>query len=240
MGKRLISQNRGRGTPKYRSPTHKRKGAVKYRSYDEMEKDGKILGTVVDILHDPGRSAPVAKVRFANDEERLVLIPEGIQVGEEIECGISAEIKPGNVLPLGEIPEGIPVYNIETIPGDGGKLVRSGGCYAHVVSHDVGKTIVKLPSGFSKVLNPACRATVGVVAGGGRKEKPFVKAGKKHHSLSAKAIAWPKVRGVAMNAVDHPYGGGRHQHLGKPSSVSRHTSPGRKVGHIASRRTGRK
>ncbi|MBP2143075.1 large subunit ribosomal protein L2 [Methanococcus voltae] len=240
MGKRLISQNRGRGTPKYTSPSHKRKGAVKYRSYDESEKTGSVVGALIDVLHDPGRSAPVGKVRFENGEERLVLIPEGKKVGDEIACGISAEIKPGNVLPLAEIPEGIPVYNIETIPGDGGKLVRAGGCYAHVVSHDVGKTIIKLPSGYPKVLNPSCRATIGVVAGGGRKEKPLLKAGKKFHALSAKAVAWPRVRGVAMNAVDHPYGGGRHQHTGKPTSVSRHTSPGRKVGHIASRRTGGK
>ena len=83
-----------------------------------------------------------------------------------------------------------------------------------------------------------CRATIGVVAGGGRKEKPFVKAGKKYHAMKAKAIKWPRVRGVAMNAVDHPFGGGRHQHTGKPTTVSRRMPPGRKVGHIAARRTG--
>lgn len=240
MGKRLISQNRGRGTPKYTSPSHKRKGEAKYRKFDEMEKKDKITGVIIDILHDPGRSAPVAKVRFENNEERLILVPEGMKINDEIECGISAEIKPGNVLPLGEVPEGIPVYNIETIPGDGGKLVRSGGCYAHIIAHDVGKTMVKLPSGHMKTLNPMCRATIGVVAGGGRKEKPFTKAGKKYHAMKPKAIAWPKVRGVAMNAVDHPFGGGRHQHTGKPTTISRKTSPGRKVGHIAARRTGKR
>jgi large subunit ribosomal protein L2 len=155
MGKRLQSQNRGKGTPRYTSPTHKRKGAVKYRKFDESERKDKIVGTIIDILHDPGRSSPVARVRYDNGEERLILIPEGMKIKDTIECGISAEIKPGNVLPLGEVPEGIPVYNIETIPGDGGKLVRSGGCYAHVITHDVSKTIIKLPSGHMKTLNPA-------------------------------------------------------------------------------------
>ncbi len=240
MGKRLQSQNRGKGTPRYTSPTHKRNGAVKYRKFDSSERTDKIVGTIVDILHDPGRSSPIAKVRYDNGEERLILIPEGMKIKDTIECGISAEIKPGNTLPLGEIPEGIPIYNIETIPGDGGKLVRSGGCYAHVITHDTSKTIIKLPSGHMKTLNPMCRATVGVVAGGGRKEKPFTKAGKKYHAMKAKSVLWPKVRGVAMNAVDHPFGGGNTQHAGKPTTISRHTSPGRKVGHIAARRTGKR
>ncbi|EHP88102.1 50S ribosomal protein L2 [Methanotorris formicicus] len=238
MGKRLISQNRGRGGPNYTCPSHKRRGEIKYRKFDDLEKKGRLAGTITDILHDPGRSAPVATVKFENGEEKLLLVPEGMKVGDIIECGVTAEIKPGNILPLGEIPEGIPVFNIETVPGDGGKLVRAGGCYAHIIAHDVGKTIVKLPSGHLKALHPMCRATVGVVAGGGRKEKPFVKAGKKYHAMKAKAVKWPRVRGVAMNAVDHPFGGGRHQHTGKPTTVSRRVPPGRKVGHIAARRTG--
>ncbi|HIQ32022.1 MAG TPA: 50S ribosomal protein L2 [Methanothermococcus okinawensis] len=240
MGKRLISQNRGRGTPKYTSPTHKRRGRVKYRKFDDLEKNDKIVGVITDILHDPGRSAPVATVKFENGEEKLMLVPEGMKVNDRIECGVKAEIKPGNVLPIGHIPEGIPVYNIETIPGDGGKLVRSGGSYAYIIAHDSEKTMVKLPSGQIKPLHPMCRATIGVVAGGGRKEKPFTKAGKKYHAMKAKGVVWPRVRGVAMNAVDHPYGGGRHQHVGRPTTTARNAPPGRKVGHIAARRTGRR
>jgi len=239
MGKRLISQRRGRGTPTYTCPSHKRRGEAKYRKFDELEKKGKVLGKIVDILHDPGRSAPVAKVEYETGEEGLLVVPEGVKVGDIIECGVSAEIKPGNILPLGAIPEGIPVFNIETMPGDGGKLVRAGGCYAHILTHDGDRTYVKLPSGHIKALHSMCRATIGVVAGGGRKEKPFVKAGKKYHAMKAKAVKWPRVRGVAMNAVDHPFGGGRHQHTGKPTTVSRKkVPPGRKVGHISARRTG--
>jgi len=100
--------------------------------------------------------------------------------------------------------------------------------------------MVKLPSGATKLLKDACRATIGVVAGGGRIEKPFLKAGKKFHWMRAKGHKYPRVRGVAMNACSHPFGGGRHQHPGKPTTVSRHAPPGRKVGHIAARMTGRK
>ena len=88
-------------------------------------------------------------------------------------------------------------------------------------------------------LSPECRATIGVVAGGGRTEKPFVKAGNKHHKLTARGTKYPRVRGIAMNAVDHPFGGGGRQHPGKPKSISRDAPPGRKVGDIASKRTGR-
>ncbi len=239
MGKRLISQRRGRGGSVYTCPSHKRRGEAKYRKYDDAEKNGKVIGKIIDILHDPGRSAPLAKILFETGEEKLYIVPEGVKVGDIIECGYGASIKPGNVLPLGEIPEGIPVFNIETIPGDGGKLVRAGGGYAYVMTHDEDTTYVKLPSGKIKAFDSKCRATIGVVAGGGRLEKPLVKAGKKYHALRAKAIKWPRVRGVAMNAVDHPFGGGRHQHTGKPTTVSRKKAPaGRKVGHISARRTG--
>jgi len=104
----------------------------------------------------------------------------------------------------------------------------------------VGKTIVQLPSGKMKKLNPKCRAVIGIVAGGGRTEKPFCKAGKKFHRMKVRATKWPTSRGVAMNVVDHPFGGGGQQHCGRPKTVARGTPPGRKVGSIAARRTGRK
>lgn len=240
MGKRLIVQRRGKGTSVYRAPSHRYRGEVTHRRYDEKEKEGKILGRVVDILHDPGRSAPVAKVIFENKEERLVLAPEGIKVGEEITCGISADIKQGNTLPISEIPEGTPIHNIEILPGDGGKIARASGAYCLLESHDVGRAVIKLPSGKLKDINPRCRATVGVIAGGGRKEKPLMKAGKKFHTLRSKAKVWPKVRGVAMNVVNHPHGGGAKQRPGRPTSVSRNAPPGRKVGLIAPKRTGKR
>ncbi|WP_255191542.1 50S ribosomal protein L2 [Natronobeatus ordinarius] len=236
MGRRIQGQRRGRGTPTFRAPSHRYKAKLDHRKEGD---DDVVSGTVVDIEHDPARSAPVAAVEFEDGDQRLVLAPEGITVGEEIQVGVSAEIKPGNTLPLAEIPEGVPVCNVESKPGDGGKFARASGVNADLITHDRDAAVVQLPSGEVKRLDPQCRATIGVVAGGGRTEKPFVKAGKKYHKMRARGTKYPRVRGVAMNAVDHPFGGGGRQHPGRPKSVSRDAPPGRKVGDIASRRTGR-
>ncbi|QSG12358.1 Ribosomal protein L2 [Halapricum desulfuricans] len=236
MGRRIRGQRRGRGTPTFRAPSHRYKSDLQHRT---VEDDDVVSGTVVDIEHDPARSAPIAAVEFEDGEQRLVLAPEGIGVGDEIQVGVSAEIAPGNTLPLAEIPEGVPVCNIEANQGDGGKFARASGVNGRLVSHDRSVAVVQLPSGEFKRLDPQCRATIGVVAGGGRTEKPLVKAGKKHHKAKARGMVWPRVRGVAMNAVDHPFGGGGRQHPGKPKSISRNAPPGRKVGDISSRRTGR-
>ncbi|MDQ2049757.1 50S ribosomal protein L2 [Natronolimnohabitans sp. A-GB9] len=236
MGRRILGQRRGRGTSTFRAPSHRYKAKLDHK---KAEDDDVVRGTVVDIEHDPARSAPVAAIEFEDGEQRLVLAPEGVSVGEEIQVGVSAEIKPGNTLPLAEIPEGVPVCNIEANPGDGGKFARASGVNADLITHDRNAAVVQLPSGEVKRLDPQCRATIGVVAGGGRTEKPMVKAGNKHHKMKARGGKWPRVRGVAMNAVDHPFGGGGRQHPGKPKSVSRDAPPGRKVGDISSRRTGR-
>jgi len=236
MGRRIQGQRRGRGGPTFRAPSHRYKAELSHRS---VEDDDVLSGEVVGIEHDPARSAPVADIQFDDDDRRLVLAPEGIAVGDEIQIGISAEITPGNTLPLAEIPEGIPVCNVERQPGDGGKFARASGVSATLLTHDRRAAVVQLPSGEMRRLDPECRATVGVVAGGGRTEKPFVKAGNKHHKLRSRGTKYPRVRGVAMNAVDHPFGGGGRQHPGQPKSISRDAPPGRKVGDIASRRTGR-
>ncbi len=236
MGRRIRGQRRGRGTPTFRAPSHRYKAELSHRTVE----DGDLIsGTVVDIEHDPARSSPVAAVEFDDGDQRLVLAPEGITVGDEIQVGVSAAIEPGNTLPLAEIPEGVPVCNVEANPGDGGRFARASGVYATLLTHDRSVAVVQLPSGEMKRLAPDCRATIGVVAGGGRTEKPMVKAGNKHHKVKSRGMVWPRVRGVAMNAVDHPFGGGGRQHPGRPKSVSRDAPPGRKVGDIASRRTGR-
>ncbi len=237
MGHRLISQNRGRGTPTYRAPSHKFKAKLKHPKGDMNET---LYGTVTEITHDPARSAPIVKVAFENGEERFILAPEGIAIGNRIACGISAEIKTGNILPLSEIPEGVPICNIESKPNDGGQFARASGVYATLVSHDRNKTVIKMPSGEMKWLSPKCRATIGIVAGGGRVDKPFLKAGKVYHKKKTRAAKYPRVSGIAMNAVDHPFGGGNRKHPGKPTTVSRNAPPGRKVGHIAARRTGKR
>jgi len=236
MGRRIQGQRRGRGTSTFRAPSHRYKGEL---SHKRTEDDDVLAGEVVDVEHDPARSAPVARVEFEDGDQRLVLASEGVGVGDTLEIGISANIEPGNTLPLAEIPEGVPVCNVERQPGDGGKFARASGVNADLVTHERDATVVQLPSGEMKRLSPDCRATIGVVAGGGRTEKPFVKAGNKHHKMKARGTKWPRVRGVAMNAVDHPFGGGGRQHPGRPKSVSRDASPGRKVGDIASKRTGR-
>lgn len=235
MGKRLIQQRRGRTKGKFNSPSHRFKGEVKYAS-----NNSKLGGIVDDILHDSGRTAPLASLK-TDTEKSLIIAPEGIKVGDQIKFTENKkELGVGNISTIGKIPEGTPVYNIELSPGDGGKLVRAGGSNAIVVSHEKKKTVVQLPSGSFKTLDSSCRATIGVAAGGGRKDKPFLKAGKKHYAFRTRGKQYPVVRGVAMNPVAHPHGGGGHQHVGKPSTVKKGASPGRKVGSIAARRTGRK
>ncbi|RNJ25884.1 50S ribosomal protein L2 [Halosegnis longus] len=236
MGRRIQGQRRGRGGPTFRAPSHRYKADLSHRTIE----DGDVVsGTVVDIEHDPARSAPLAAVEFEDGDQRLVLASEGVAVGDTLQVGVSAEIAVGNTLPLAEIPEGIPICNVERQPGDGGKFARASGVNATLMTHDRNVTVVQLPSGEVRRLSPEARATIGAVAGGGRTEKPFVKAGNKHHKMRARGTKWPNVRGVAMNAVDHPFGGGGRQHPGKPKSVSRNAPPGRKVGDIASRSTGR-
>ena len=144
-------------------------------------------------------------------------------------------------MPLGAMPEGMIVSNVEEKMGDGGKLGRTSGAYITLVSHNLDNNTskIKLPSGQKKTFSSRNRALIGIIAGGGRTDKPMLKAGNAYHKYKAKRNCWPKVRGVAMNPVEHPHGGGNHQHIGKPSTVRRNCPPGRKVGLIAARRTGR-
>ena len=157
--------------------------------------------------------------------------------GQFIYAGKKANLTVGNILPLGEMPEGTIVSNVEEKVGDRGSLGRTSGNYVIVIGHnaDEGKTRLKLPSGAKKVVPSSSRGMVGVVAGGGRVDKPMLKAGRAFHKYRVKRNAWPKTRGVAMNPVDHVHGGGNHQHIGKASTVSRYAVPGQKVGLIAAR-----
>jgi len=203
-----------------------------------QELESKLTGRVVELVHDPGRGSPVAEVVLKGGGSFLMVAPEGLKVGQTIEVGSQAAPKLGNILPLKCIPEGTQVCNVEVKPGDGGKLARSSGVYATVVSHAPDKTVIQLPSGELKQVNPLCRATIGVVAGGGRVEKPFLKAGKKYHLSRVKAWKYPTVRGKAMSPYAHPHGGGSHPTGSTPAAKT--APPGAKVGHIAPRRTGRR
>jgi len=177
----------------------------------------------------------------AKRDNELMIATEGMYTGQFIYCGKKAALTVGNVLPLRQVPEGTVVCNVENKLGDRGSFARGSGCYAMVIMHDEdkGTTRLRLPSGGKKSVPMDARAQIGVVAGGGRTDKPLLKAGRAYHKWKVKKNSWPKVRGVAMNPVEHPHGGGNHQHIGMPSTVHRAAPPGRKVGLIAARRTGR-
>ncbi len=151
--------------------------------------------------------------------------------GQFVYCGRKANLQVGNVLPLSAMPEGTIICNVEEKTGDRGSLARTSGNYATVVAHnsETKRTRVRLPSGAKKNLPSVNRGMVGIVAGGGRIDKPILKAGRSYHKYKAKRHCWPVVRGVAMNPVEHPHGGGNHQHIGKASTVSRSAPAGRKV-----------
>jgi large subunit ribosomal protein L2 len=236
MGKRILVQRKGRGGPTFRNREHLRVAPAKYPPLFE----GTLKGTIEEIVHDPGRWVPLARVKLENGVEFHIPAFEGAYVGQVIEVGKDAKAENGNILPLESIPEGTQIYNVEARPGDGGKFARQAGSYAVITGKSYNSVTILLPSGKTKTLDPRCRATIGIPAGSGRIEKPLLKAGNSYYKWKPKARKWPVVRGVAMNATSHPWGGGSHQSESHPTTVSRNTPPGRKVGHIAARRTGRR
>merc|ERR1712013_904133 len=245
MGRVIRAQRKGAGSI-FVSHTKHRKGKPALRAVDFSERHGYIKGVIKEIIHDPGRGAPLAVTHFRDPyrykmKKELFVAAEGMYTGQFVYCGKKAHLSIGNVMPIGHMPEGTIVCNLEEETGDRGKLARASGNYATVIAHnpDTKRTRVKLPSGNKKVIPSANRAMIGIVAGGGRIDKPMLKAGRSYHKYKVKRNSWPKVRGVAMNPVEHPHGGGNHQHIGFPSTVRRDDSAGRKVGLIAARRTGR-
>ncbi len=236
MGKRILVQRKGRGNLWARSPSHRHVGAVKYRSFKEGEDQFKFK--VIELVHAPGRGAPVARIKYDDDTKGLWLPPEGIYEGDEFIQAKSGEVDVGNILPLKEMPLGTLVCNIEGVPQDGGKFARASGVAAIVRNKSGSKVELLFRSKKTKWFDEKCLCTVGVVAGGGRTDKPFLKAGNKHYYIQSKAKKWPIVRGVTMNAASHPYGGGAKQSPHKSTTTSRNAPPGRKVGQIAARRTG--
>jgi large subunit ribosomal protein L2 len=236
MGTRTISRRRGTGTSVYRANSHKSVSPARHSPV----KDAIILAKVIDLVHSPGHNAPLAKLKFTDGNIHYILACEKLAVGSDLEIGPNAKVSEGNTLPIGEIPAGSFIYNIESKPGDGGKFARSSGAFARVLSRMENKVTIAFPSKKQKVLNSNCRATLGVVAGGGRLDKPILKAGKKHHAAKARGRLYPRVSGVAMNACDHPFGSGRGRHRGRCSIPKRHSAPGKKVGQIRARRTGKK
>jgi large subunit ribosomal protein L2 len=237
VGKRILQRRRGKAGIQFRSRT---RGKIAPVRYPRIGPQSEGTGVVTSILDERGRSAPLAQVRLVGDRYTYLPAVAGMSVGKEVALGSNAALVEGNVLPLSSVPEGTKVCNIELRPGDGGKLVRASGTSAVLFSKANGKAILKLPSGKNILVSDGCRATIGEIAGGGRREKPFLTAGARHHAMRAAGRVYPRMRGIAMAAVYHPFGGGRHQHPGKSTSTSRNAPPGRKVGLIAPRKTGRK
>jgi len=221
MGKNIIPQRRGRGSLTYRVPNNAFQPKLEYK---------KKPGTVVDIVNDPLRDSPLAEILYADMAKGYIVAIEGMKVGDKIE---------GIIASLSDLPEGKQICSIETYPNSGPKLCRSPGSFAVLESKTDKECVIILPSKRKMKLNLQCRATIGVPAGEGMREKPWVKAGKKWIAMHKRGKLYPRTSGVAMNAVDHPFGGG-YTGLGKPKSISRGAPPGRKVGAISPRRMGRR
>lgn len=233
----------------YRAQSHRYLGRVSYAPMEKAKGEAAI-GKVKDIVHDPARSAPVAIIGFKGikrikgnkwmkgmKKNVLHIAPEGLHVGDFVAYGGEAVV--GNVLELKNIPVGIRIFGIETYPNSGPKLCRSSGAFATIMNKSDGTATVRFSSGKLKEFNARCRATIGVPAGGGRLEKPWVKAGNRFYAMRARGKFYPLPSGVAMSPVDHPYGGKRK--APRPSdTVSRHAPPGAKVGSISARRMGYK
>ncbi len=205
--------NLGRITSRRRGGGHKRR----YRIIDFKRNKYDIEGAVVSVEYDPNRSSRIALIQYKDNEKRYIIAPQGLKVGEKIVSSKSNTIsfKNGNAMPLGVIPEGMLVHNIELKEGKGAQMARSAGTYARIMSSEKNMISLKLPSGEIRLVSDKCFATIGVV---GNKDHENIVIGKAGRSR------WkgrrPKVRGVAMNPVDHPHGGGEGRTSGGRHPVS--------------------
>lgn len=231
MAKRIISQARGKGSGTYRVRRRAFRFEPKYPSQISGE------GTVVKLVNSPAHTAPLAKIHWKNGVFFNMAF-KGMIEGQKINLN-GKEIKEGNIVELGVVPVKTFVYNIESNPRDGGVFIRTAGS-SGVVSRIIGQDIyVVMPSKKERKFNKTCRATIGVIAGAGRLDKPLVKAGKVHHMKEARGKLWPRTSAVKMNAIDHPFGSGRGKNP-KSKIAKRNAPPGRRVGHVRPSRTGHK
>ncbi len=202
----------GRITVRHRGGGNK----VKYRIIDFKRNTLDVPAKVIGIEYDPNRSAYIALIQYENGAKKYVIAPIGLKDGDVIYSGADADIKPGNTLPIANIPVGTMIYNVELYPGKGGQLVRSAGCAAQLMAKENGSAQVRLPSGEVRIVRLDCKATIGQVSNAEHENVKVGKAGKTRH----KGIR-PTVRGSAMNPCDHPHGGGEGKSpIGRPSPVT--------------------
>ena len=205
--------NHGRITSRRRGGGHRRR----YRIIDFKRNKFDSSGVIESIEYDPNRSPRIALVKYDDGEKKYIIAPEGIKVGDKILSSIGNKIpfKTGNAMPIGKIPEGLLIHNVELKPGKGAQMARSAGSYARIMANEGGMVTLKLPSGELRMISEQCIATIGTV---GNKSHENISIGK------AGRARWmgrrPKVRGVAMNPVDHPHGGGEGKTSGGRHPVS--------------------
>ncbi len=231
MGKRIIQQARGHGSGTYRV----RRKAFKHELKIPANFEGE--GNVLKLINSGGHSAPLAKIKYSKG---IFYIPafKGMIEGQKIIIG-NKEAEKGNILKLKDIPIKTQIYNIESRPGDGGIFIRSAGS-SGAVSRVVGEEVyILMPSKKEKAFNQNCRAVIGVVAGSGRINKPLVKAGKKYYIKKTKGKQWPRTSAVKVNVIDHPFGSGRGKNP-KSKVAKRNAPPGKKVGLLRPKRTGKR
>ncbi len=191
--------NNGRITARHIGGGHKRR----YRFIDFKRNKFGVPATVERIEYDPNRSAFIALIKYEDGELSYILAPQRLRIGDTVEAGESADIKPGNALPMQNIPVGTVIHNVEMKRGKGGQIARSAGTYVQLVGKDAGYALLRLSSGERRMVRAECMATVGAVSNPDLKNIKLGKAGRKRWMGKR-----PVVRGVAMNPVDHPHGGG--------------------------------
>ena len=204
--------NQGKNTVRHRGGTVKRK----YRIIDFKRNKDEVPAKVATIEYDPNRTAYIALVVYTDGEKRYILAPAGLKVGDIIESGVNSDIKPGNALPLKNIPVGTVIHNIELQRGKGGQLVRAAGNSAQLMAKEGDYATLRLPSGEMRYVRIECRATIGTLSNATNDIVNIGKAGRKRH------MGWrPTVRGSVMNPNDHPHGGGEGKSpIGRPSPVT--------------------
>ena len=212
-----LKSNAGRNSYGRITVRHRGGGAKrKYRIIDFKRDKRDMKATVLAIEYDPNRSANIALVQYEDGEKRYIIAPVGLYVNDVIECGENADIRPGNALPIANIPVGTVIHNIELMPGKGAQLVRAAGNSAQLMAKEGKYAQVRLPSGEVRMIRMDCIATIGQVGNLDHENISIGKAGRKRH------MGWrPTVRGVVMNPNDHPHGGGEGKSpIGMPSPVT--------------------